>query len=371
MWECNYGKEPFDLKLMVLRLIKNIWIPLLGTIAGLMLVVGAYYLLTIHGKPRQYEITTTYYVDYATAPWLDATYYINDFTWNTWVKSDELIGSIREKAAMAETATKEQMQGYLSASLESDLNVPVFTVRTEDVSLTLLLNEALKETLFEFADRQKEIQEIRVVDTEGPHPVIIDNRTVQALILGSVLGLFFTLVIMGIRYLCDDSIRIPNTFTYRYGIPMLGVIECPSSMEAKDSMEDDSIEKDGCLSAEVREHLKYVFREKGQIAVTATDPDADIQAAVQVLGAERYESVPWVVGDPGAVTALRKAEGILLLVKAGAYNGKRIEKVLEFLRIQGCTVDGALLWNGDRKLIQAYFLPGTFGRKWKKNIPRK
>jgi capsular polysaccharide biosynthesis protein len=323
----------------------------MGAIVGLLLFGGAYYLKNIFGKPERFEITTVYYVEYDIDPRDGVTYtYINGYTWDNWVDSDEFIDSVREKALLPETVTKEQIQGYQSANLETDLRILYVKVKTEDANLTISLNKALQETFFEFAKRQRELRDIRIVDTEGPRPAEMDNRIIRALVLGGVLGFFCTLAVMGAQFILDDSIRIPQTFTYRYGIPMLG---------------------SAFLSGEVLEHFKYVFRGKKRIAVTATDPDGDIQGTAQALGQLMEQiteggscvGVPWVMREPEGATALRGADGILLLVKAGASNGKRIEKVLDFLKIEGCAVDGALLWGEDRRLIETYFLPGTFWQR--------
>ena len=37
MWQCDYGKEPFDMRLFVLLCARRLWVVLAGTLAGLVL----------------------------------------------------------------------------------------------------------------------------------------------------------------------------------------------------------------------------------------------------------------------------------------------------------------------------------------------
>ena len=52
MWQCQYAKEPFDLKLFTLRCMRKLHWILLGCIAGALLIGGIYYLknVTFGGK---------------------------------------------------------------------------------------------------------------------------------------------------------------------------------------------------------------------------------------------------------------------------------------------------------------------------------
>ena len=65
MREWPYAKEPFDTKLFVLRFMKKIQWVLLGILIGAFLIGGGYYLKkVVFGGPTEYEITTTYYIEY-------------------------------------------------------------------------------------------------------------------------------------------------------------------------------------------------------------------------------------------------------------------------------------------------------------------
>ena len=63
MWEGSYGKEPFDLRLTVLRLIACMDKVLIFTLAGTLLFGGGYYVKNVLLRPEtQYGITSVYRV---------------------------------------------------------------------------------------------------------------------------------------------------------------------------------------------------------------------------------------------------------------------------------------------------------------------
>lgn len=356
MWNWSNAKEPFDLKLMVLRLMKNIWIPIIAALLGAAIIGGGYYLKNVvWGGETRYELTQTYYVEYGTDPQTGNEYtYINDASWNNWVKTDwftDRIWEIALKAGMKPEAygiTKQELPGFLTADLPTDLRVPTATVETPDKELTAILGEALEQTFFAFGEEQKEIDAIRLVDETEVSVAERDIRTLRACILGAVLALFFTLLIMLLWFIADDSVRIPETFAFRYGIPMLGAVT-----EGKDGKK---------LTVETAENINYVFRDalqsEGQIAVTAVESETDLAAVAALLPEAEYVCIPGILQVPEAAEKLREAKGILLLVQAGAGNGKTVEQVLHNLKVQDCVVTGALLTDADERLLQAYRRPG-------------
>ena len=114
---------------------------------------------------------------------------------------------------------------------------------------------------------------------------------------------------------------MPETFTFRFGIPMLGAVGASESV----------------LSETDEANLTYYLRGKKQIAVTAADPRLDLKAVVKCLpmipGLE-YVCIPSFEQVPLAAECLRKADDILLIVEAGENGGRRIMHLLEDLKVQ-------------------------------------
>ncbi len=357
MWECSYAKEPFDLKLLVLWGLRRVWIVILGILLGALLVGGGYCLWNgvITGE-KQYAVTTMYEVIYGRDPNTQYEYtYINDFTWNQLVTTDLFIDFVKEQAeketdALAALLQQEDFvqhpENYLTADLPSDLRMPTTTVTTSDRELSEALNRVVQRAMEALGEYKLEIERIMVADTE--EPVLVDNtpRTLQAIILGAVSGALFVLFALFVYYCMSEGIWVPETFTFRFGIPMLGAVGASESV----------------LSETDEANLTYYFRGKKQIAVTAADPQLDLKAVVKclpVMPDVTYVCIPSFEQVSQAAECLRKAEGILLIVEAGENGGRRIMHLLEGLKVQDVRVTGALLWNADRKLLNQYY----FGRR--------
>ena len=82
--EVSYGKEPFDLRLMCLRLCRDLWKILAVTVVGTLLFGGGYYVKNVVLQPDPgYAASSTYKVEYKENPNAAGAYYINEATWNT------------------------------------------------------------------------------------------------------------------------------------------------------------------------------------------------------------------------------------------------------------------------------------------------
>ena len=153
----------------------------------------------------------------------------------------------------------------------------------------------------------------RVIDpADEALEVIPDVRPARAFLLAAVLSLFFTAAALLLREIGACSIRLPSTIRYRYGLKALGTLE----------------------SAELKENVRYLFAGMKKTAVCAVQDEIDTREAAERLeesckGAAgdvpEFCPMPSVLLCPESASALREAEGILLVVKAGAYAGKQLE----------------------------------------------
>lgn len=321
MWQCAYAKEPFDLRLFVLRSIRKWkWI-LLGTLAGMLLIGGGYYIknVTLGGK-IPYVVTNKFYIEYAVDPEDGNRFsYFEAYTLADWMKSDLLVPGMLEKLSAEMSA--EEFISYYTVTLPADLRVPYFTVTHPDKEMAAEISTILAETLIEFGENQMEIESVQWMDMAGPELQFQDIRTARAIVLGAVAGFFVSLFGIAFIGIVDEKIYVPETFVYRYDIPMLGYVD-----------------GEGYVSAEVAENLKRLFGEMHEIGEINAD---DAQALT------------------GASETLRAMDGNLLLVPAGKVSGKTIEFLLNQCKTQDITITAALLVDADEDLINQY----RFGRK--------
>ncbi len=342
MRELKFAEEPFDFKLFILCFMKRIGIVICVALAGLLLAGGGHYSKTMLGKPQQYEAATTYYVHYYADPETGLiNQYINEATWKSimgmdWF-ADRVWSHAMELGLVPETAgvSRENLSQCVSATLNSDVRIPATIVVTEDMQMTGILNEAAKLAMKDLAEHQTEMLGIEVMDETGVLEKKPDLRLVRACILGALLGAFAACVILSFWMISDDSIRIPETFTYRYGLPMLGVVN----------------KGEKTLSQEAQANLAYRFgKNEGSVFYALESGAVSDKVVPEGFMLMKQEELP------EGYEKLRKSDGVLLLVEAGMRNGKEIEHVLHELAVQDCSVKGALLCGGDAKLLKAYYL---------------
>ena len=362
MWEGSYGKEPFDLRLTVLRFLRNLNKILLLTLAGTLIFGGGYYVGKVVFRPAvEYSATSTYKVNYTVPPVNSNDYYINEMTWNTLVHSEEFLRAVQfhllasgdaivvpEEKALGEITTAG-LSHMLAAKLPSDWNIPTVTVTSTDSGLSLHIAAAVDLAMSqELVDMLGEVESVQVISpaTEASE-VELDVRPLRAFVLSAVLSFFFVSVLFLLKELGDDSIWLPVTIHRRYGLPVVGTIN----------------------SRELTENLFYLFKEKEKIGVCSVNQDIDITEVTREIkekigniesiktdcDKKQWISLPTPLLCPEGCRKLREMDGILLVVAAGSHAGKPLEWVKEFLEQQDCKITAVILWDADEMLIDAYY----------------
>lgn len=374
--EVSYGKEPFDLRLTVLRLCRNLWKILTVTVVGTLLFGGGYYVKNVLLQPDPgYAASSTYKVEYVENPNAAGAYYINEATWNSLIHTGEFLDGVEKhlqeaaaqgngKAAEVLTMDRDQWITALSATLPSDFSIPVTRAATQDPEQSIALAHAVEDTMCnEFADSIVEINRIKVLDHgDRAEAVVPDVRPVRAVILAAVLSFFFAVVIFLLWEISGDGLWLPATLRRRYGLVSLGTVESTGFAENLKYVLEKAAEKSGeksCLRVAVCGALSEAEPQEVVERLTAVDARADKTEAVTVGGMQvRYTAVPSPLLSPESTAALRDSDAVLLAVPAGGYVGKQLEAVLESLKTQEITIDGSILWNADEALLrQYYFLP--------------
>lgn len=384
MWKGYYGKEPFDLRLTVLRMLSELPLIIGITLLGSLLFGGGYYVknVLLEGESR-YSATSRYRIEYAVEEEKDVgTVYINQMSWNTYLQSEMFLGEARKYLTqMSETAGATEAGGSidtgssmeteasreargsmergssmeigdselreaLEAVVESDLRLLTTVVTTDDPEKSILIAGAVEAALErEFARQIKEIDEIRVIDTgDSASEVVPDVRPERAFALSAVLSCFLSIVILLLKETGDDSIWLPSSLWKRYGLRSAGTPE----------------------SKEFAENLRYFFPQgMERIALCGCGDGTDLKDVSEKLRQKCPETVgeKWFAAedDPfgaGVCDRLRQAEGVLLAVQAGRHGGRRLERVLEYLEQQDCRVTAAVLWGADERLIRRYYFCG-------------
>ena len=396
--EVTYGKEPFDLRLTILRLCRNLWKILTVTVVGTLLSGGGYYVKNVLLQPDPgYAASSTYKVEYVENPNAAGAYYINEATWNSLIHTGEFLDGVEkhlqeaaaqgnDKAAEVLTMGREQWIAALSATLPSDFSIPVTRAATQDPEQSIALAHAVEDTMCnEFAESIVEINRIKVLDPgDRAEAVVPDVRPVRAVILAAVLSLFFAVVIFLLWEISGDGLWLPATLRRRYGLLSLGTVESTEFTEnlkytlekaVKGKTPEQSGEEKGrdCLRVAVCGALPDVDPQEVVDRLLTIGTNTDNAETMMISGVRvKYTAVPSPLLSPESTAALRGSDAVLLAVPAGRYVGKQLEAVLEILKTQDCTIAGSILWNADEALIrQYYFLPCALQEKvtpWEKTV---
>ncbi|MBQ4536019.1 MAG: hypothetical protein II994_00210 [Lachnospiraceae bacterium] len=366
MREGYYGKEPLDLRLIFLRLMKKLPKILAVTLIGTLLFGGGYYVKNIlFAGPAEYAVTSIYKVEYTDEPSKSGDYYINEMSWNTYIQSTEFLEDVWAHLledvphlSFEYVNNPAQLAPMLEAKVASDLHIPSITVTTLNSGWTMYIAQAVEKTMMQdFAESNPQIKAIQVITpAEEAIEVEPDVRPVRAVILSAVLSFFFALTVYLIWEIGTDSIWLPATLRRRYGLPVLGTVK----------------------SKELQTNLEYRFKGMEKVAVCTVDENMDSAMIAEALkerlsetgqmselcqssemNAREWIPVPAPLLCAETAELLREMDGVLLAVKAGSHAGKPLEYVLEYFAEQDIEVTATLLWEADEQLIRAYYLlPG-------------
>ena len=338
-----YLKEPFNLKWFLLQELSAWYVFLLGTVVGALLVGGSYFLVkVVFPSARDYQAETVYYLEYVQNPYdqdprlTDPYFYFNEYTLNQWIHSDFFLETVNRY--VEKPLSEQELAEYVTVILPADVRMQTLRVVTADPKLTTDITAAYMEAMPKFGEQQREYNYIRAVDIpEKAYLVTVDVRTARAVLLGAVLGLFFTFMIRTLLFLQDTRVWLPEQLNGRYGLKVLGCDGQP----------------------ELKENVTYLCRNKKQVAVTGVDDTPNLALVCETLAAldetTEFIPVPSFEQAPEGAEALRRMDGVLLAVSWGKTSGGLISRLLANLETQDIRVDGAILWDADEKTLNRYY----------------
>lgn len=350
-----YGKEPFDLRLTVLRLIRCLPAVIGITLLGTLLFGGGYYMKNVVlNEDTIYTVTSTYRVSFVDEPSKAGDYYINEMTWNTYVNSKEFLDTVwghmhedTDGFILEYDKAAEKLSDTVEARLASDIHVPSTVVTAKSAKWAEIVAQAVEETMVEeFVESNEQVAAIEVIDPAlEAQEVVPDVRTDRAFILSGILSFFFAMVFFLLRESGDSAVWLPATLRIRYGLPVLGTVNSP----------------------ELNQNLNYLFKGQTRIPVYVVNDDdnpsiviAKIKEMLVYSIGTKEDGREWLSLTVPMISEktydkMRNADGILLAVKAGRKIGKRLEYDLEYFKTQEISVRGVLLWDADEWLIRKYY----------------
>lgn len=343
MWEASYGREAFDLRLTVIRMVRQWKGIVFAVFIGTFLFGAGYCMISyLSGNENLYRAKSTYRVDYGVEDVDVGLVVINATTWDTYVHTEEFVNQVHSHLPqnIQQQVSTDDIKSMITGNLESDWRVPATSVSYTDKELCEIVAEAVECAMVEdFPKGISEIHAIRVIDSaKEAQEVVPDVRPVRAVVLGFSLSLFTVLVYLLLYESGSDAIWLPSTLKYRYGLKVLGTVN----------------------SMELGENFQYLLGDKPMIALCPVQTEMNPKEVVSALkentkSVADFLIVPTPLLSPECAEKLREASAVVLVVQAGKHAGKQTEFVLNYLTNQDCKVTAALLWSADESLIRWYY----------------
>lgn len=331
MWENDCSKEAMDYRLIALRFVRKIWIILLATVVGIVLVGALYYYMRTGARGgRFYQTESIFYLDFATDENGTEYDYYNYYTWGEVIHTDFFMDYVYEK--MGGQLSIEELTSYITGSVDSDVRYLVVRCTTHDPELSKQLAAAMEEIVPGFAEGKKEFAGIELAQAGDIAKDSSKIRMGNAYLLGAMLGCGVSLIWVLLAIICDTAIYIPGTMERRYKIPCLGS-KCMEEYES---------------------NCRKLLEGAEKIAVVAVDSDI---ASMELLGvsAENVVECGNPIFNSGELNKIKKCDKVVIFANAGVKNHEGIVRLLEFFNKQEIEVTATALAGADEKLIKAYY----------------
>ncbi|MBQ7944652.1 MAG: hypothetical protein IJ326_11400 [Lachnospiraceae bacterium] len=305
----EYWREGIDSKEYLIRFLFQLKKFILIGVAGAVIGSGLYLLIVaIDARVPVYQSVTRYYIDFAEGR-IDAKDYYNDYTWNTVIESDLILGRVVEQFPDYERSVVKDM---VTADILSDVRYLTITVRGEDAVQVEEIAAMLEEALVYFGTEYNGVDErdiydsivkIDVSDTfdsivkiedSGVNKVVQPLFTWRAAFLGFVIGFLAAWFAFSVRFAVADVFYTRGSIEKYLGITSLGI--------------------------------RYRQGKKASLVEVQTEETED---------------------------------GKILLIPFGVSCRRRTEDMIRDLKRQGCKVSGAVLTEADAKWMKLYY--GTLG----------
>ena len=354
----NYDNEILNLRAFYLLVLKRLWLAIVGAIVFAMVFGGVYTLKTvIDRKDARYEVNSTLYIYFAynENSGTEVDYY-NAFTWNTLIKSDEVVLPVMDTLSeLGYDLSREEVEASMNADIPSDVRVMVLTAYGKDKETAKAMSDAANKSLVGYGISNPAFEQIKVLSQDEPSISIGADRLSVAVIFGAVCGLILTILTELLIASMDDEVHIPEDAEKRYHIPVLGMITAKGK------------EEPSFLRNELINSMGSIAQKMGKIAVMSVDDikgaehaEAGTEQLKNVLGNafdfEITRLVPLELpgNDDKSLEKLEEMQGAIICMDMGKKNGAMTEHLISMLHKMECPIVGIIITDTDTKFIERY-----------------
>lgn len=313
----SYVNEGMDIKKYMICLWRRL--PLvIAAAAAAGLLFGVLYTLsrTVPAEEREYQAYAKIYLDFAADETGEVYQAYNGYTWNDLMAADPIMELTL--SYLSGEYTREEVQAAIRAEILSDIRLLTVTVTTNREERTEAILHAAVQALTAYGNQAKEFLEIGAIQETEAKLVVADNRLLQAVLLGLVLGLFFALLAAALRGIFEARILVPGDLKKVTDASFLGYMNGP-----------------GNFRGDYENNLAYLRGKAGDITVCEVSPD-------QSLSEEDFCN-------------LRKASGVVLSVPFRKANAAWVSYVIGQFAAQDCVLLGVAIRDCDEKFLRKYY----------------
>lgn len=352
-FESKYWQEGIDSKALLVCFLRKLPYLLLMGVAGAVLGSGLYLLIAVMtSEGTMYQAETEYYIDFAPGR-IDAKDYYNDFTWNTVMESDWILGNTME--VLGSGHVRNEVDAMITADILSDVRYLTITVKGTDAERVRGVSEATKESLESFVNRAKkteEIDSIEQIQNDGVQQIKEPLFTWRAAFLGAVCGVLTGVFLLLASFCVGSRYYTKQGLSKSLGIPVFGLLY-------QDRNEANGVqEKTLCLSLQ-----HYVEKVSGKNLVIMNVVENGVaqrcKDTLLALYSEEMANVEIFVQSSEIPSKenydkIRQTDGVILAIPfAKPCREAAIEKLAQ-LENQDCKVLGAILVDVDRNWMKLY-----------------
>lgn len=356
VFEAKYWQEGIDSKALLVCFLRKLPYLLLMGVAGAVLGSGLYLLITVLTSGGTiYQAETEYYIEFAEGR-IDAKDYYNDFTWNTVMATDWILGNTME--ILGSGYDRNEIGNMITADILSDVRYLTITVRGADAELVDIVSEATKLSLESLVNRVEKIDEIDSIvqiKSNGVEQIKEPLFTWRAAFLGAVFGILtgafgmVSVFTIGGRYYTKEGL------SRSLGIPVYGLLYGMSGNKSEaDGMQEKvlGLALQHCMEKTCGKKLVLMDvgesgsaqRCKELLTSVCKEELADVEISVQnsdIVSKDNYNEI-------------RQTNGVILAIPFGKSCREAAKDKILQLENQDCKVLGAILVEVDRKWMRLY-----------------
>lgn len=370
----EYLNRGMDLKRLMLYLQKKIWLVIMLAILGATCGGIVYQVVRSMKMPVEYEAVSKLYISFGHDESGEVYQYYNGYTWNDLLDADPILDLVMPELPGYE---KDQVREATTAEILSDIRLLTVTVKGDNEKFVREIRSAVENGLKEFAKESGELEQIKVIRSGAPERIYWDDRTTSACVTGAaVLGVLgFLVIIFG--YTLDESVYVQEDVEKRYSFKALGIL----------TRNQKGLQP---YARELKANIRYRMGDKRSFAILDMADHGDMRKLEieRLLNREEMDvfgSSDLVTDDFGwnipkdsenektsegdwTVTAfnenilseeecrqIREIGGVIILLPFGTDVGRKLQRILSFLKNQDCVVLGMIIAQADEEFLNRYF----------------